>query len=148
MAIKVLVAYASNAGSTAEVAQFIGQELSRDGAQVDVRRFCEIEDINAYQAVLVGGPMIMGWHREAVSFVRRHQLALSRVPVAYFLMAMSLTETPETALKAIPITVDPTLAKAPADVSKLSFRENYATISSYLKPVLTKAPQVRPVSVA
>ncbi len=30
MAIKVLVAYTSNAGSTAEVAQFIGQELGRD----------------------------------------------------------------------------------------------------------------------
>ena len=33
MAIKVLVAYTSNTGSTAEVAQFIGQELGRDGAQ-------------------------------------------------------------------------------------------------------------------
>ena len=43
MAIKVLVAYTTNAGSTAEVAQVIGQELSRDGAQVDVRRFREIE---------------------------------------------------------------------------------------------------------
>jgi menaquinone-dependent protoporphyrinogen oxidase len=147
MAIKVLVAYVSNAGSTVEVAQFIGQELGRDGAQVDVRTIRQIEDIGAYQAVLVGGPMIMGWHREAVNFVRRHQLALSRVPVAYFLMAMSLTKTPEMALDATQVYVDPTLAKAPGDDSKLSLRENYATISSYLKPVLTKAPQVRPVSV-
>ena len=147
MAIKVLVAYTSNAGSTDEVAQFIGQELGRDGALVDVRRFREVKDVSAYQAVVIGGPMIMGWHREAVSFVRKQKRALSRVPVAYFLMAMSLTKTPETALSAIPIYVDPTLAKAPVDESKLSFRENYATVSGYLKPVLTKAPQVRPVSV-
>ena len=40
-----------------------------------------------------------------------------------------------------------TLAKAPIDESKLSFRENYATVAGYLKPVLTKAPQVKPVSV-
>ena len=147
MAIKVLVAYTSNTGSTAEVAQFIGQELGRDGAQVDVRRFREVEDVSPYQAVVVGGPMIMGWHREAVSFVRKQQLALSRVPVAYFLMAMSLTKTPAPALKATSIFVDPTLAKAPIDESKLSFRENYATVAGYLKPVLTKAPQVKPVSV-
>ena len=107
----------------------------------------EIEDVSAYRAVLVGAPMIMGWHREAVSFVRKQRLALSRVPVAYFLMAMSLTKTPETDLNAIPIYVDPTLAKAPVAESKLSFRENYATVSSYLRPVLTKAPRVKPVSV-
>ena len=53
----------------------------------------------------MGGPMIMGWHREAVSFVRKQQLALSRVPVAYFLMAMSLNEDARASLKATSIFV-------------------------------------------
>ncbi|MCX6030971.1 MAG: hypothetical protein NT169_16950 [Chloroflexi bacterium] len=147
MQTKILVAYTSNAGSTGEVAQVIGQALSQARAQVDVRRIGEVEDVCAYNAVVVGGPMIMGWHRAAVSFVRRHQLELSRVPVAYFMTAMSLTKTPETTLAGIPVFVDPTLAKAPVNESKLSFRENYATITSYLRPVLTRAPQVKPMSI-
>ncbi len=147
MTIKILVAYATNAGSTAEVARFIGDELSRDGAQADVRPFREIADISDYQAVLVGGPMILGWHRDAVRFVQKHQLALSRVPVAYLLMAMSLTRTPATDLTSIPVVVDPALAAGPVGDRKLSFKESFTTISHYLNPVLAKAPQVRPVSI-
>ena len=33
----ILVAYASNAGSTAEVAKAIGEELGREARQVEVR---------------------------------------------------------------------------------------------------------------
>jgi flavorubredoxin len=35
---RILVAYTTNAGTTAEVAQAIGEELGKDGMQVDVRR--------------------------------------------------------------------------------------------------------------
>lgn len=50
MQTKILVAYTSNAGSTGEVAQAIGQELSQERAQVDVRRIGEIGDVSAAQA--------------------------------------------------------------------------------------------------
>lgn len=147
MTIKILVAYATNAGSTAEVAHFIGEQLSRDGVQADVIPFRDIADVSGYQAVLVGGPMIMGWHREAVSFVQKHQPALSHVPVAYFLMAMSLTRTPATDFQSMPVVVDPGLSAAPVADGKLSFKESFTTISHYLNPVLAKAPQLKPVSI-
>jgi menaquinone-dependent protoporphyrinogen oxidase len=144
---KVLVAYTTNAGTTADVAQAIGEELGKAGAQVDVRRLEEVTSLESYTAVVVGGPMIMGWHSAAVKFVKKHQRALSQVPVAYFLTAMSLTQTGETSVDAVPIFVDAMLAKAPKNAARLSFQERYATVTNYLRPVLKAAPPVKPVSV-
>jgi menaquinone-dependent protoporphyrinogen IX oxidase len=144
---KILIAYTTNSGTTADVAQAIGEELGKDGAQVDVRRIEEVTDLDSYAAVVVGGPMIMGWHGNAVKFVKKHRQALSQVPVAYFLTAMSLTQTGETSVDGIPIYVDAMLAKAPKNAARLSFKERYATTTNYLRPVLKAAPSVKPVSV-
>lgn len=144
---KVLVAYTTNAGTTADVAQAVGEELGRDGAQVDVCRLEEVTSLERYAAVVVGAPMIVGWHRAATKFVKKHQQALSRVPVAYFLTAMNLTQTGETSIDGIPVHVDPELAKPPKNANRLSLRERYARMSNYLRPVLKAAPLVKPVSV-
>ena len=143
----VLVAYATNAGSTAKVAEVIGEELGRTGAQAQVRQLEQVTGLDGYDAVVVGAPMIMGWHGAAVKFIRQHQLALSRVPVAYFLTALSLTQTNETSVGSIPIYVDPALARPPKNVKRLSFKERYATATRYLRPELDAAPLVKPVSV-
>ena len=144
----MLVAYTTNAGSTVEVAQAIGETLGQDGTHIDVRHTKDIESISAYDAVLVGGPMIMGWHREAVRFVKRNQQALSQIPVAYFITAMSLTRISETGIDPVPVFEDPALSKPPADAAKLSFKERYTTVSSYLGPVFRRAPLVKPVGIA
>ena len=144
---KVLVAYTTNSGTTADVAQAIGEELGKDGVQVDVRRIEEVASLDPYTAVVVGGPMIMGWHGTAVKFVKKYQPALSRVPVAYFLTAMSLTRTGETSVDGVPIYVDAMLAKEPKNAARLSFQERYATVTNYLRPALKAAPSVKPVSV-
>ena len=143
----VLVAYTTNSGSTEEVAQAVGAELEKMGAAVEVRRLEDVAGVEAYDAVIIGAPMILGWHRAARRFVKKHQQALSRVPVAYFFTAMSLTQTGETNVEGIPITVDPRLAKPPVNPGRLSFRERYATASNYLRPVLKAASLVKPVSV-
>lgn len=143
---KVLVAYTTKSGSTGEVAQAIGEELQRNGVLVDVRLIREVRDVLAYDAVIVGGPMIMGWHREAVQFLVENQQTLSQKPVACFLTAMSMTRTDEEELGATTIFQDPALAKPPKNPGKLSFREKYATASNYLAPVLKRAPAIKPVS--
>jgi menaquinone-dependent protoporphyrinogen IX oxidase len=144
---KILVAFATNAGSTEKVAQVIGEELGRTGAQAQVLRLEEVTSLDGYDAVVVGAPMIMGWHGAAVKFIKQHQSVLSRVPVAYFLTAMSLTQTNETSVGSIPIYVDPALANPPKNVKRLSLKEWYATVTRYLQPVLNAAPSVKPVSV-
>jgi menaquinone-dependent protoporphyrinogen oxidase len=144
---KILVTYATLSGSTAEVAEAIGETLGQEGAHADVRPIKDAGDLSAYKAAVVGGPMIMGWHKEAVRFLRRHQYALSQMPVAYFMTALSLTKTSQESVGGVPIYCDRRLPKAPENPDKPSFKENYATPSRYLGPVLKKAPQVKPVSV-
>jgi menaquinone-dependent protoporphyrinogen IX oxidase len=144
---KILIAYTSNAGSTQEVAEAVAGAVGKCGAVVDVRRLEEVDDLRTYAAVVVGGPMIMGWHRKAVKFIKKNQSSLSQVPVAYFLTALSLTQTGDTQLNGIPVWVDPNLPKAPKNPGRLSLTENHATVKRYVGPVLRAAPQVRPVSV-
>jgi len=143
----VLIAYATNAGSTTKVAQVIGEELGKDSAQVQVRRLDEVTSVEPYDAVVVGAPMIMGWHGAAVKFVKKYQQALSHARVAYFFTAMNLTQTNEKSIGTTLIYVDPQLAKPPKDAKRLSFKERYATAANYLRPVLKAAPSVKPVSV-
>lgn len=144
---KVLIAYTTHSGSTAEVAQVIGEELAKKGVVVEVYRLEEVSSLDSYDAVVIGAPMILGWHRAAVKFVKQHQQALSQRPVALFFMAMSLTQTGETSVDQVPIIVDAELAKLPKKEGRLSFRERYATVTNYLRPVLKAAPLVKPVRV-
>jgi len=144
----ILVAYSTNSGSTAEVAQAVGDELVKGGNQVDVRTIKDVTSFAEYGAVVVGAPMIMGWHLPAVNFVKKHEQVLSKLPVAYFLTAMSLTQVEYQDFEGISISVDPRLAKPPKNPGRLSFRENYATVKNYLPTALKAAPMVKPVSVA
>jgi menaquinone-dependent protoporphyrinogen oxidase len=94
---KILVAYATKAGSTAEIAEFIGQTLCENGAVVDVRPVKEARSLEGYRAVIVGSAIRMGrWLPEAVKFVEVHKTELAHMPTAYFLVSLFLSEgTPE-----------------------------------------------------
>ena len=145
---KILVAYATLSGSTAEVAQAIGEEIARDGLHVDVLPLEKVTDPAAYQAVVLGAPMIMGWHRSATKFLKQHRAALGQTPLAVFAMAVSLTATGETALNGVPVCVDPTLAKPPQNPMRLTLKENYARIARYASPIIQAAGENKPVSIA
>lgn len=89
---KILVTYASQAGSTAGVAEAIGKTLSEGGAQVDVLPMKNVKDLSSYQAV-VAGSAIHGqkWLPEAMDFMRDHQAELSRKPFASFMVCITLS---------------------------------------------------------
>ncbi|MBN1286103.1 MAG: flavodoxin domain-containing protein [Anaerolineae bacterium] len=145
MTNKVLVAYATNAGTTAEVAEAIGKALEQNGAAVDTRLIAQVKDLSKYDMAVVGAPVILGWHREATNFVAQNQAALSQKRVAYFFTALNLTQTGEEHINGTPIALDPQTAKAPRKPGRLNFKENYATPGNYLAPVLKKAPAVKPL---
>jgi menaquinone-dependent protoporphyrinogen oxidase len=94
---KVLVTYATKAGSTGEVADVIGQVLYEGGAVVNVKPVKEVNDLSGYSAVVVGSAIRMGrWLPEAVKFVEAHTEALAAIPVAYFQVSGFLkNDTPE-----------------------------------------------------
>ncbi len=94
---RVLVAYASKAGSTAEVAVAIGKRLADTGLAVDVRRATNVRSVDGYAAVIVGSAIRAGqWLSEAVRFVRTHREALAARKTAFFTLCMTLQQdTPE-----------------------------------------------------
>ena len=142
----ILVAYATNSGTTAEVAQAIGEELRKAGDQVEVLPVEKVSELDTYDAVVLGAPMIMGWHQAALRFLKKNRTTLKHIPLAVFVTCMSLTKTQETAFQGVPVTVDDKLPKPPQNESRLSFKERYSPISNYLNPILHACP-VKPVSV-
>ncbi|MBN2257884.1 MAG: hypothetical protein JW704_08670 [Anaerolineaceae bacterium] len=144
---KILIAYATNAGSTADVAEMVKQTIGNKTLQAEVKPLAEASDLAHYDAVIIGAPMIIGWHREARRFLRTHREALSGKPFACFLTAMSLTETRETAIDGIPVQVDPGLAQAPRNPKRLSPKELYALPYNYVHPILKSAAPARPLAV-
>jgi menaquinone-dependent protoporphyrinogen oxidase len=82
---RILVTYATRAGSTVDVAAAIGEKLAARGFSVDIKPVKEKPAISGYQAVLVGSAIRMGsWLPEAVDFVKTNAAALQQVPLAYF----------------------------------------------------------------
>jgi menaquinone-dependent protoporphyrinogen oxidase len=91
MSNRILVAYASRAGSTAGVAEAIGKALANGDIQVDVRPMQEIEDLTPYRAVVAGSAIQKGrWLPEAMQFIQAHQAELAQKPFAAFLVCMTL----------------------------------------------------------
>ena len=144
---KILVAYATTAGSTAEVAAAVAETLTQAGHTAAALPMDQVNDLNAYDAVIVGAPMIFGWQAAARRFVRRNQAVLSRTKVAYFACAMRLTPVPGAPLPTVPLTLDPNLAAEPANAGSLGLKERFTTLGYYLKPMLAAAPRIQPLNI-
>lgn len=145
---KILVAYATHAGSTVEVAQAVAEEIAKSDVQVDVLPIDQVQTIETYDGVVLGAPIIMGWHRGALGFLKKHRNAFRKIPIAVFVMAMSLTKTGETSVNGVPITVDEKLPKRPIIDGKLNWRERYARIPNYAKPILSAIQPAKPMNIA
>lgn len=91
MTERVLVAFATRMDSTRGVAEAIGRALISEGFDVDVLPVGEVTTLQNYQAVVVGSAIqAAAWLPEAMQFLRRHQSDLRKIPVATFLVCMTL----------------------------------------------------------
>ncbi|GAB4515031.1 MAG: hypothetical protein OHK0046_17930 [Anaerolineae bacterium] len=87
----MLVTYASRSGSTAEIAEAIGETLTQQGFSVDVRPMTAVTDIAHYQAIIAGSAVRQEkWLPEAMQFLETHQRQLVQKPVATFEVCMAL----------------------------------------------------------
>lgn len=85
MSARVLVAFATKAGSTREIAEVVGEELRALGLTADVRPVDSVEDVHAYDAVLLGSAVYFGqWRPEALRFGERFARELRERPVWMF----------------------------------------------------------------
>lgn len=112
---KILVAYATRVGSTADVAASIAKELSRAGETVDLRPIAEVHAVNGYRAAVIGSAVRAGrWLSEASAFVTRNRAALSRMPVAYFTVCLTLREDTPKNRKTVHDYLEPVRRELPA----------------------------------
>lgn len=118
---RVLVAYQSQYGSTAEIANEVGATLANGGARVDVRHIDTIDSIADYQRVVVGGAIqYERWMSGAADFVRQHRAQLATTPVALFFTCLALSK--------------------PGDDAR-------GTAAGYEQKIRSIAPEIEPVSV-
>jgi menaquinone-dependent protoporphyrinogen oxidase len=83
--VRVLVSAASKYGSTTEIAEAIGKELSAAGHDVDVRPPAHVSSIESYDAVVLGSAVYVGhWLEPVRTLVEREREALRQRPVWLF----------------------------------------------------------------
>lgn len=83
--LKILVAYASRMGSTAEIAERIGRQLSEAGHEVQVTPCAEAPDAGGYDAVILGSALYLGrWDASARGYLRSQETALAGRPTWLF----------------------------------------------------------------
>lgn len=93
---KILVAYASQFGTTGEVAKVIGETLCQSGAEVETKWVKDVKSLNAFDAVIIGSAIQYDrWMPEAAEFVKVNQQRLSQLPVAYFFTCLTLSKRTE-----------------------------------------------------
>lgn len=91
MTKRILVTYASRAGSTAGVAEAIARTLTESGAQVDVLPMEDVKDLSPYRAVVAGSAIRQArWLPEAIGFIRKHRETLLHKPFAMFTVCITL----------------------------------------------------------
>jgi len=91
---KVLVAYASQYGSTQEVAEAIAATLRESNLAVDLQPMRKVKSLAGYGAIVLGAPIYMGLlHKDMQSFLALNQEALTQQqPAVYVLCPLSIDE--------------------------------------------------------
>ena len=94
---RILIAYASKYGSTAEIAEYVGQVLRNMGIEVDVSSVNAVNDISQYENIIIGSATRMDkLLSEAVKFATKNESKLRRMKTAYFIVGVTMKQnTPE-----------------------------------------------------
>jgi menaquinone-dependent protoporphyrinogen oxidase len=91
--VKILVAYASAHGTTAEVATFISKTLEVYGAEVTCAAVESIESVKDYDAFVLGTAIHEGiWLRSMMLFIDKFEAELAQKPVYFFVTCIRIVE--------------------------------------------------------
>jgi menaquinone-dependent protoporphyrinogen oxidase len=82
---KVLVAYGTKFGATAEIADKIADVLNDAGLQAELMPAGKAGDISQYDAVVLGSAVYIGqWRKEVMAFLKSNESILAQKPVWLF----------------------------------------------------------------
>jgi len=83
--VRILVVYASRAGSTKGIAEFIAEKLKEGGAETVVQSAESKPDLDGFDAFVIGSALYQyHWLKEAKEFVFRNRAVLANRPVWLF----------------------------------------------------------------
>jgi menaquinone-dependent protoporphyrinogen oxidase len=83
--MKLLIAYASKYGSTAEIAEVIGKELRKRAYNADVKPVDSVDSLDGYEGFVIGSALYAGgWMKPAAKFLRANKKLLAGYPVWLF----------------------------------------------------------------
>ncbi len=82
---RVLIAFASKRGSTAEIADAVATTIRGSGHLVDCRPADGVKNLGPYDAVVLGSAVYMKrWRGDAKHFLRKHSQELAETPFWVF----------------------------------------------------------------
>lgn len=169
MTDRILVAYATRTGSTAEVADAIASRLCEAGLSAEARPVNEVTSLDGYSGAVLGSAVrYASWLPEMMDFLSENRDALSAMPVAFFTMHMlalgddtaAVAERAKYTAKARDLIapIDEVFFEGMIDLARLSFldrlavrlvrspigdRRDWERIAAWtdrLAPLLTSAP--------
>jgi menaquinone-dependent protoporphyrinogen oxidase len=110
----VLVGYATQYGSTKEVAESIAKTLRETGLEVELQPLNKVRTLDNCGAVVLGAPLLMfHWHKDALNFLSRHRKSLENKPVAVFALGPTHEPHDDAEWKSSQEQLDKELAKFP-----------------------------------
>ena len=91
--MKILLVYASEGGSTKEVAEFIGARLTDNHLDVDVMEATTVMDVSMYDAFIFGTGIYKGlFGSPLLMFLKKFRKAITNKPVFWFVLCIRILE--------------------------------------------------------
>jgi len=135
---KILIAYTTRMGSTAEIAQAIARALTAAGKSAEVAELKAVTTLAGYSAVVIGSPVYLAKvEKDVASFVAGHREALLKMPVTAFAVGIAPVDSRvgsvEDILGKLRAALDPvkpvavTVFAGRLDLSRMSFLQRTLT---------------------
>lgn len=127
---RILVAYASKCGATAEISGAITEALCAGGLSAELKRASHVSSIEGYQGVVLGTAIYMGNPlKEAIKFIEEFGAHLADIPFALFDVCLTMKEnTPENEKTALDYLKPISDFVAPIKTGTFAGRIDYATL--------------------
>lgn len=127
---KILVAYATKCGATAEISTAITESLCASGLSAELKRANSVTSLEDYQGVVLGTAIYMGSPlKEAANFIEKFGSQISLIPFAVFDVCLTMKEaTPENQKTALDYLESISSVVSPIKTGAFSGRINYASL--------------------